>query len=73
VDIKEVAEKIWLVTFMQYDLGFRSRKRARSMRAESVRAKGVTHVSGIKRYPSHRNRPIFGWLPRPDSKSIASC
>jgi hypothetical protein len=33
----------------------RSRNGARRMRAESLRGTGVTHVSGIKRYPSHRN------------------
>ncbi len=58
VGIKEVSEKIWLVTFMQYDLGFFDHEAGRArMHREPVRPKSVTYVSGINRYPCDRNGP----------------
>ena len=56
--IKEVSDKIWLVSFMQYDLGFFDHE---TCRLETVNnpfeAKSVTYVSGINRYLCNRNRP----------------
>ena len=56
VGIKEVSEKIWLVTFMHYDLGFFDRESGRVECAENpFGAKVSTYVSGIIRYLSARN------------------
>jgi hypothetical protein len=54
---KEVSEKIWLVTFMNYDLGFFDEESARVECAENPFSAKVSPVSpaGIKRYPSTRN------------------
>jgi hypothetical protein len=45
---KEVSDKIWLISFMQYDLGYFGHD---TCRLESIDnpfpAKSVTHVSGI--------------------------
>ena len=62
VGVKEVSDKIWLVSFMDYDLGFFDHETGRlGNRRQPVRRKSVTYVSGIKRYPCVRNGPlIFG-------------
>jgi putative transposase len=58
VGIREVSEKIWLVTFMHYDLGFFDSENGRVECAPNpFDAKSVTHVSGINRYPCVRNGP----------------
>ncbi len=57
VGIKEVHDDIWLVSFMDYDLGYFDLETCRVLETagKSVRPKSVTYVSGIKRHPSHRN------------------
>jgi hypothetical protein len=61
--VKEVSDKIWLVTFMHYDLGFFDHETGRLENVDNPFAvKGVTHVLGINRYPCDRNRPgSLGW------------
>jgi hypothetical protein len=62
VGIKEVAEKIWLVSFMHYDLGFFDQEAGRVECAQNpFEATGVAYVSGIIRYPSVRNGPRMIW------------
>ena len=51
VGVKQVDERIWLVTFMQYDLGFFDDETCRLEPAEN------THVSGINRHPCDRITP----------------
>jgi hypothetical protein len=72
VGIREVAEKIWLVTFMHYDLGFFDHETGRVECAPNPFEAQVLPMSGIKRYPSNRNGPVLGWLPGPDSKSLVN-
>ena len=58
VGVKQVSDRIWLVTFMDYDLGLLRRRDlpARADR-EPIRPESVTYVSGIIRYPCARNGP----------------
>ena len=51
VGIKEIAEKIWLVSFMHYDLGFFDYEAGRVECAKPVRCQTVTHVIGKKWVP----------------------
>lgn len=53
IGVKQVEEKIWLVSFMRYDLGFFEHERCRmeSERREPFHGETVTHVSG-------RNNPL---------------
>ena len=68
VGIKEVSDKIWLVSFMQYDLGFFDHETGSPRkRREPIRRKSVTYVSGINRYPCDRNRPCIDWRARQES------
>ena len=46
VGIKEVQDDIWLVSFMDYDLGYFDHETYRRTGYQPVRAKSVTHVSG---------------------------
>jgi len=51
VGVKQVEDKIWLVSFMRYDLGFFDHETCRiESAANPFAAKLSTHVSGIKRY-----------------------
>jgi hypothetical protein len=65
VAIKQVEEKIWLVSFMRYDFGYFDHETCRIESAENPFAakKRVTHVSGPKRHPSHRNAHIGSVAP----------
>ena len=48
VGVKEVSDKIWLVSFMHYDLGFFDHEsRSLRKRGKPIRPESVTHVSGI--------------------------
>lgn len=48
IGVKQVADQVWLVSFMDYDLGFFDNETmSHRMRREPFRRKGVTHVSGI--------------------------
>jgi putative transposase len=49
VGIREVADKIWLVSFMHYDLGFFDQECGRVTSAENPFDAKVTHVPGIDR------------------------
>ncbi len=56
VGIKQVSEHIWLVTFMDDDLGYFDRETCRLRTdPQPLRTKSVTHVSGINRNPCVRN------------------
>ena len=59
VGIKEVSDKVWLVSFMQYDLGFFDNETGRITSAENpFGAKVLPHVpGGMKRYRYGRNGP----------------
>jgi hypothetical protein len=50
VGIKEVSDKVWLVSFMQYDLGFFDQETGRITSAENPFGAKVTHVPGMNRY-----------------------
>ena len=58
VGIREVADQIWLVSFMHYDLGFFDKDEGRIEPAPNPFApvKGVNHVTGVH----------LGNLARPD-------
>jgi len=49
VGIREVSDKIWLVSFMQYDLGFFWWKQTKGWAcAQPFLDRSVTYLSGIK-------------------------
>ncbi|MCU1381328.1 MAG: Integrase catalytic region, partial [Acidobacteria bacterium] len=58
VGVTQVGERIWLVTFMHYDLGYFDDETcpARTDR-ESLRSESVTYVVGMNCHPCDRNRP----------------
>ena len=47
VGVRQVEEKIWLVSFMRYDLGFFDHETCRIESAENPFAAKVTYVFGI--------------------------
>ncbi len=51
VGIKEVADGIWLVSFMDYYLGYIDLEEKSLQPAQSLRAKSVPHVLGTICYP----------------------
>ena len=58
VGVKQVEEKIWLVSFMRYDLGFFDHETCRiESAANPFAAKVFTHVSGINRQRCDRKGP----------------
>ena len=58
VGIKQVSDKIWIVTFMNYDLGFFDHETCRLEPVNNpFEPTPVTHVSGINRYLCDRNAP----------------
>ena len=59
VGVTEVADDIWFVSFMDYDLGFFDNEvdRVEPMGEKSLHHKSVTYVSGMKCYPCFRNGP----------------
>src|SRR5262245_11105301 len=59
-----VSERIWVVSLMDYDLGSFDDETCRPESAHNpLRAKCVTYVSGISRYPCDRNAPSWKWWP----------
>ena len=58
VGVKQVEEKLWLVSFMRYDLGFFDRETCRIETAANPFAAKVSPMSpaDIKRYLGKRNR-----------------
>jgi putative transposase len=69
VAIKQVSDRIWLVTFMDYDLGYFDDETCR-LEPLPLWAKSVTHVSGMKRNQCVRNGPAWcgalGGIRTPD-------
>jgi len=57
VGIKEVHDDIWLVSFMDYDLGYFDLETRVLEPLENLRSKTVTHVLGTFRYPCLRAGP----------------
>jgi hypothetical protein len=56
VGVKEVDDRIWLVSFMNYDLGYIDlEEKTLQAPGEPLRAKSVTYVSGTLCYPCLRN------------------
>ena len=55
--MKQVEEKIWLVSFMRYDLGFFDHETDRVTSVENPFGASVTYVPGIVRYLCDRNEP----------------
>lgn len=65
VGIKEVHDDVWLITFVQYDLGhFDFGEWSLGTAAKSLRPKSVTHVSGTFCYPCLRNGHMKNWSGR---------
>ncbi len=58
VGIKQVSDEIWLVTFMDYDLGYSDSETCRLEPPTTFRAESVTYVSGANRNPRIRNGPF---------------
>jgi hypothetical protein len=60
VGISEVSEKIWLVSFMSYDLGFFDHESGRVECAQNPFGAKVLPMcpAGINRYPCVRNGPV---------------
>ena len=58
VGVKQVADQIWLVSFMHYDLGFFDNECCGWRPPRTLRRKSVTHTSGINRYLCDRNGPL---------------
>jgi transposase InsO family protein len=59
VGVREEADDVWLVSFMDYDLGFfdRDTNRAEPVGGQPLCSKSVTHVLGIKCYRCARYAP----------------
>lgn len=56
VGVKEVDHGIWLVSFMDYDLGYIDLEKNFAAPAESLRTKSVTFVSGTFSWLAKRQR-----------------
>jgi hypothetical protein len=58
VGVREVADDVWLVSFMDYDLGClrQDKEPSRARWGEPLRSKRVTYVLGINNGPS----PLIG-------------
>ena len=73
VGVTQVGERIWLVTFMHYDLGYFDDEAGRLEPIdESLRPESVTYVLGINCHPCDRNIPEANWLLRLDSNQQPS-
>ena len=57
VGVTQVGERIWLVTFMQYDLGYFDDETCRLEPIENPFVESVTYVFGMNCHPCDRNRP----------------
>jgi hypothetical protein len=57
VGAREIADHVWLTSFMHYDLGFFDDQCSRVECAPNPFTAKVTHVSGIIRYPCDENGP----------------
>jgi hypothetical protein len=65
VGVTQVGERIWLVTFMHYDVGYFDDE-ASGADCGSLRLESVTYVLGINRHPCDRKIPrengSSGWI-----------
>jgi hypothetical protein len=64
---KEVSDRIWLVTFVHYDLGSSTANNSGPNRSTAVRPYSVSYVSGKDCYLSIRNGPGGFWRRVRDS------
>ena len=75
VGVKEIEENIWLVTFMNYDLGFFDHETGRIECAENPFSAKVSAVSSGQRClrkkmdTIHPGRTLINWRARRDSNS----
>jgi hypothetical protein len=68
VGIKEVEEGIWLVSFMEYDLGYIDLEENTLQALDNpFRPKNVTHVAGTFCHPCVRAGPAESWSGRWES------
>ena len=73
VGVTQVSERIWLVTFMHYDLGYFDDETCRLEPIENpFGPKVLPMCSGINCYPCVRNRPCEDWLLGLDSNQQPS-
>ena len=63
VGIKEVHDDIWLVSFMDYDLGYRSWYAGLGTARKSIRSKNVTYVLGTLCHPMSPGRTFSSVVP----------
>ena len=59
VGVKQVSDRIWLVTFMDYISATSTTRPVGSADREPLRAESVTYVPGTKRHPCDRNGPVL--------------
>jgi putative transposase len=78
VGVTEVADKIWLVSFLEYDRGFFDEEVAglaiqvgRTDYQPLWTGTGVNHVPGMICKPCLRYRPLVVWTAREDSNGAA--
>jgi hypothetical protein len=57
VGVKQVSDKVWLVSFMKYNLGFFDEEAGRVTSVENPFDAKVSHVSGKKWVPSAQVGP----------------
>ena len=68
VGIKQTEDRIWLVNFMQYDLGYFDDETCRLEPLHNpFGPKSVTYISGMNRYLCVRNGPRSWWCPGAES------
>ena len=60
-----MADDVWLVSFMDYEIGFfdQSENRVEPVGENPLRSKTVTYVPGMKCYPCARNGPLVIGAP----------
>jgi hypothetical protein len=71
VGIKEGHDDIWLVSFMDYDLGYFDLETRVLEPVEILRPKSVTYVAGTLCNPCLRAGPRISWWSRWDSNPPA--
>ena len=73
VGVTQVGERIWLVTFMHYDLGYFDDETCRLEPIENPFGPKVLPMSlGMNCHPCVRNGPLKSWLLRLDSNQQPS-
>jgi hypothetical protein len=70
VGIKQTDERIWLVSFMDYNLGYFDDDMQARTPCKPFRSKSFTYIFGMKRNPCVRNGPDMagspGWIRTSD-------